>query len=744
MKKQLLAVGLLALSSFTAMAQQTIQSARAAALGTVVTVKGIALNGTELGAARYIMDGTGAIIGYSATQFASINRGDSVKITGTTKTYKCLLELDPVTAVVKVNIGNTLPTAISINPNATNETYEAQLVKFTNVKFKKVGNFVGNTNYTIVGASPNDTALVRITNGTNLVGTPIPTGSVNLTGIVSQFSQLATCTDGYQVLLRDANDVVQNASIFLTADMTQNTINTASINLAWATNVAGTTSYIKWGTATNALTNTINANNATTHTAAINGLQAGMLYYVKAFSINGIDTAKTQTKVFVTESNSTGKITCYFNRTVDNTVAMANNNAIQLPSLVADTLAQYINRAQSTIDLAIYNWGTGSGSAIATALNNAKTRGVKIRCIFDGSTAQTASQLLNVGGSLQVATSPQGINYTIMHNKFVVIDAEATNANLPIVWTGSTNWTTAQLNSDANSVIIVQDQVLARNYTVEFNEMWGDNVAGGATNVANSKYGQYKTDNTAHEFKIGGNRIENYFSPSDGTNSKLVNTVNTGSSELYTANLSFTKTDVAYAIRNMKLNNPSAVMYSLFDDTSGSLGAWPIVKQALGANATQDKFTWILHHKYAIVDQNDAASDPLLWVGSHNWSTAADTKNDENTLVVHNQKVANQYYQEFIQRLKDNNIVPILTNLGKTKGALLAVAYPNPANDVVTISLLKNELATLNIYSTTGALMYTTTTNSGCTINVNNWTKGMYIVQIAQDKTIATSKLIVE
>jgi phosphatidylserine/phosphatidylglycerophosphate/cardiolipin synthase-like enzyme len=741
MKKQLIALSLVATALGT-QAQQTILSARTAAIGTVVTVQGIALNGTELGAARYIQDATGNIMGYSATMFATINRGDSVTITGTTKDYKCLLELDPVTTVVKVNTGNTLPTPTVINPSAFNETYEAQLMRFNNVTFKKTGNFAGNTNYTIVGATANDTTVVRVSNGTQLVGKPIPTGSVNIVGIGSQFSNSAACTSGYQVLLRDTNDIIQNASVFLTADLTQTNMSTTGFDVMWNTNVAGSQAYVQWQGAGSA--GDFGATIATTHVANITGLEAGQIYYVTAYTINGTDTAKSQVKAFATQSNSTGDIKCYFNRTVDNTVALPSNNATYLNSLVADTLAQYINRAKQTVDLAVYNWSTGPGSAMTTALNNAKARGVKIRVIADGSTAQTGTQALLIGANLQLAVSPQGANYTIMHNKFVIIDANSSNANDPIVWTGSTNWTTAQLNTDANNVVIIQDQSLARNYKIEFDEMWGDTTTGGPTNATKAKYGQYKIDNTAHEFNINGKRVENYFSPSDGTNNKLINTINTGSTELYTANLVLTKTDVAYAIRNMKWNNPSAVMYSMFDDTANTFGAFPIVRQALGANAMEWALGGIFHHKYAIVDQNDITSDPLIWTGSHNWSSGADTKNDENTVVIHDQNVANQYYQEFIQRLRDNGVTPVLTTLANKGSKLVATVYPNPANDVLNVQLLTNENATLKIYNTNGTLVHTALVTNSATLNVSTWAKGVYVLQVVQGATVATSKIVVE
>ena len=46
-------------------------------------------------------------------------------------------------------------------------------------------------------------------------------------------------------------------------------------------------------------------------------------------------------------------------------------------------------------------------------------------------------------------------------------------------------------------------------------------------------------------------------------------------------------------------------------------------------------------------------SDPLVITGSHNWSTAAETNNDENTIIIHDANIANQFYQEFYMRMSE-------------------------------------------------------------------------------------------
>ena len=60
-----------------------------------------------------------------------------------------------------------------------------------------------------------------------------------------------------------------------------------------------------------------------------------------------------------------------------------------------------------------------------------------------------------------------------------------------------------------------------------------------------------------------------------------------------------------------------------------------------------------LHHKYGIIDASYPDSDPVVITGSHNWSSAAENDNDENTLIIQDPYIANQYMQEFKKRYND-------------------------------------------------------------------------------------------
>ncbi len=627
---------------FAAIAQSqeiTIAQARLQPIGTVVTVRGIVTNGSELGVIRYLQDQTAGIAAYSS-QLSGVRRGDSILISGTLKNYNSLLELDPVSSFTVLSSNNILPQPSILTPSQVGESYEAQLVTIQNCLIQgATGNFTGNTNYTII--SGGQTTVFRIGNGNPLVGTPIPTAPFDLTAIVSQYSP-SNPTTGYQLMPRDANDFVPSQSIAIARQIRADVIATNFVQLSWQTNIAGTTEYFYGFTPALELGHVNTGVQGNMHQITINCPPATLLY-VNAFSVQGTDTAWTGEKVFISKSLSSGDIKVYFNKPVDTTVS-TGTNAISLINQFADTIIAYINRAQQTIDIMMYD---NESRPIIEALNAAHQRGVQIRFITDipGPTepADTVLEHLNPAISLLAGNSD-----AIMHNKIMVFDRD--DASNCYVITGSTNHTIANLTIDYNNMVIIQDQSLARAIMLEFYEMWGSTTL--TPNPALAKFGSQKTDNTPHEFNIGGKRVELYFSPSDQTALKIREALQTADHTLQFGVMAFTDDALGITIRDkhlagvnvrgiidyvnytgsefqMLLNNNVKVLD--YQNPDGS--EWP-----LGA---------VFHSKYAIVDNGYPDSNPLVVTGSHNWTASADTRNDENTLIIYDATIANLFFQEF-------------------------------------------------------------------------------------------------
>ena len=301
-----------------------------------------------------------------------------------------------------------------------------------------------------------------------------------------------------------------------------------------------------------------------------------------------------------------------------------------------DTIASWIASAQSTLDIAVYNF---NNSALEAALNQAAANGIAIRYIYEGQNANSSLGALSDAIVTHPRTDGEGSG---MHNKFIVGDAD--NPETACVLTGSTNWTTAQLNTDLNNVIVIEDQSVARTYRIEFEEMWGG--SGTIPDASNSKFGAEKSDNTPHQFLVGGSAVEVYFSPSDGTNARILECINETNYDLEFALLTFTRDDLSEAIQQVGSTpfiNPVGAIEEV--NTTGSEYD-ALLDQGINVYSHQG-VPHSLHHKYCIIDHDEPAADPVVITGSHNWSSTAENVNDENTVIVHDARVANLCHREF-------------------------------------------------------------------------------------------------
>lgn len=729
MKQKILILVMLFASSY-GFSQANISAARAMGVGATVTVKGIVTNGDELGVIRYLQDATGGVAAYSSTFAAAATRGDSVTVTGVLKNYNQLLEIDPVSSFNVINSNNTLPTPEVTVPDSLNESREAELVQINDVNFttNPGGLFSSNTSYNFVANGQTSSIYVR--SGHPLIGTVIPSGLATIVGIVSQFDY-ANPNAGYQILCRDTNDIILSNNIAMTSPLTESNITQTGITFNWTTSLAGTTE-LMYGNTPSLGSTTSTTGTSTTHTISLSGLSASELIYVKAFSVDGTDTAFALTKTFITQSASTGNIISYFNTPTDHSVS-SGTDAITLTNAIDDTLIAYINRAKSTIDFTMYNFNEAGISSVSTALNNANARGVTVRMIFDGSAGNSGIQ--NVDAAVKKIASPTGSSYGIMHNKFIIIDAYDTDPNVPLVWTGSTNLTDGQINTDPNSVVIIQDKSLAISYTIEFNEMFGSETA--TPSLTEAKFGPDKTDNTPHNFIIGGKNISCYFSPSDGTNDRILQTIGEADDNINIATMLITRSDIAYALQDAVNNNGVALKVLGNAEGDFSTTVWNILKALIGNDLVDDQIgAGIMHHKLMIVDEG-TNSNPTLLMGSHNWSNAANNVNDENTLIFYdNAELTNIYYQFFKYRFEQNYV-----GIAETGFANSISLYPNPSNGQFTIEMnIENANDYLiNIFDLSGKMVMTEkqSANAGSnnlTINASQLAKGTYILQMINNE----------
>lgn len=160
----------------------------------------------------YIEDETGGMAVYSANDFdwAGIEIGDYVRVYGWMYFYNGLTEIDdepatgdPNPQVYVIGPASVVEPAI-VFPADLGEDMEAELLKVEGCTFIMGGNFTGNFNYDVICGS--DTFIVRVDQDTDIVGQPIPTGEVSVTGVLGQYDSSSPYDEGYQLLPRFYTD----------------------------------------------------------------------------------------------------------------------------------------------------------------------------------------------------------------------------------------------------------------------------------------------------------------------------------------------------------------------------------------------------------------------------------------------------------------------------------------------------------------------------------------------------------
>ena len=666
---------LMCLFAISAVAQTDILDARTNfGVGQTVTVTGIVTSDGNLGIVRYLQDETAGIALYPGGQWTQNGwpdpqPGDELTMTGQLSEYNGLLEVGPdgITDVTVLSSGNPLPEFQTVSPAEMNESLEGELVFIEAAVFTNGGTVItGNSTFSF--SANGEDGIIYVRNDNELVGQVLPAGEVNLYGVVSQFT--FDGVGGYQLLPRGNQDLVPTSAINLSTQVDQINITTTGFDLIWNTDVLGD-SHVEYGLTPELGMEVVDDAQVLEHQVSLTDLAPGTIYYARVISIAGEDSTASTIRPYATVSESPGYIRAYFTTQVDNSVATIEN-AEALGTNTNDTIAAYITSAQNTLDIAAYNI---NNSAIEQAINTAIANGVQVRYIAEGQNANLGLSAIDASMPVHFRTDGQGSG---MHNKFIVGDRD--DAQNAFVLTGSTNFTTGNLNTDPNNVIILGDQSLARAYTLEFEEMWGS--TGMEPDPANAKFGSAKSINTPRRFIIGGSPVELYFSPTDGTTAAILEAIESTDYDLNFAVLSFTRNDLGAAVIEAGSSlfiNPVGAMESIND--SGS--EYETLLDAGIEIYSHQGISGQLHHKYAIVDHSQSLSDPTVVTGSHNWSTTAETTNDENTLVIHDERVANLYYQEFIGLLNGMGVGVQDAMAAKT----LCTVFPNPAEDVITVQL---------------------------------------------------------
>ena len=263
-------------------------------------------------------------------------------------------------------------------------------------------------------------------------------------------------------------------------------------------------------------------------------------------------------------------------------------------------LVNLIKSANESIDCAFYDL---SSPLVVKTLEDQKTR---VRLVLD-------KRSKNFEG-LRIVKNDY--THQLMHDKFCIIDNK-------IVLTGSFNPTEREEKED-NDVIVIHSKYLAKNYEDEFNELF------------NQEFGLGKKV-TYPVIYLNGKKIENYFCPEDSCSEHLINVLNSAKKSIYFMTFTFTHPEIAETLISKKGIDAKGVIERSMNN---KWSQYNMLKQN-GINVKLDNNKYFMHEKVFIVDNETVIT------GSFNPTRSADSRNDENLLIIHDEAIAKQYLKQF-------------------------------------------------------------------------------------------------
>lgn len=292
-------------------------------------------------------------------------------------------------------------------------------------------------------------------------------------------------------------------------------------------------------------------------------------------------------------------------------------------TVMCQALLREINSAQSSIDFAIY--GYTKVPAIQNALENAISRGVKIRFVYDSDEngkniypdTLYLSKILVQNNSDKM---PQ-----LMHDKFFIFDKK-------IVLTGSANISNTDMSGfNSNVVLIINSDKVADFYSQEFEQMY------------EGKFHKAKSIVSGKQEKIENTDLQIYFTPKDKALTELIPLIDNAKSYIYIPAFLITHKGLSDSL--ISASNRGVAVKIILDatNTHTSSSKMKVMRQN-GIQVKTENFAGKLHSKSIIID------DLYAVIGSMNFSRSGEGVNDENLVVIKNKDIA-VFYKTFFQYL---------------------------------------------------------------------------------------------
>jgi hypothetical protein len=270
----------------------------------------------------------------------------------------------------------------------------------------------------------------------------------------------------------------------------------------------------------------------------------------------------------------------------------------------------------------------------------------------DSAEAQGEKRLVASAGRANVKRQHLG---RLQHNKTIVVDGSSVQA----VVCGSTNFSWRGFFVQANNAVVISGKQAVQAFLAAFDAYWQHDAAAGFAGTASARLTR---------LELGGLDVRLGFSPYAPPNALLAKIATdvrrTKSCLFYSLAFLFqTEGPIKEAIKAVT-KAPDIFVYGISDrkvggidlqKPDGSFAPAPVFPAALGKNVpepfksepTGGEFGNRMHHKFVVVDFDRPTA--RVYLGSYNFSDAADTKNGENLLLIRDRRIAVSYVIEAIR-----------------------------------------------------------------------------------------------
>ena len=354
---------------------------------------------------------------------------------------------------------------------------------------------------------------------------------------------------------------------------------------------------------------------------------------------------------------------------------------------ILDLLDEAIADAQAQVRVVAYDLN------LAEIVDRLKQLGSRLKIIIDDSgshgpatSAESQAAAILAGPDIGAEVKRQHVG-NLQHNKTIVVDGPTVQAAV----CGSTNMSWRGFFVQSNNAVVVRGKDAIGPFAAAFDNYWDHG----------STAKEFVVTDSAEQRPLGLADIdaEVAFSPHSTANAQLGAVAadissDTTSSLLYSLAFLYQTPGVIQDAIKKVMNDPSLFVYGISDRKVGGLDLQtpngtvaPVYPSQLTGRNAPEPFKSEptggsgvrMHHKFVVIDFDKPTA--RVYLGSYNFSTAADAKNGENLVRIRDRRIAVSYAVQALT-LFDHYEFRVIQNDAKTAKAKLELKPPprNPGD----------------------------------------------------------------